>query len=111
MFLRSTFPEGAKAKQATWSFKQKRFTDGRLNKHKARLCAHIGMQQWGKNYWENYSPVVNMLSVRLLLAIAHIYGLDLKSIDFFLDFPQADIKIDIWMEIPEGMDLQGDKSN
>ena len=69
------------------------------------------MQQWGENYWETYSPVVNMLSVCLILAIAHIHGLDSKSIDFVLAFPQADIDIDIWMEISEGMDPQGDKSN
>ncbi len=27
-----------------WSFKRKRFPDGTLNKHKAQLCAHGGMQ-------------------------------------------------------------------
>ncbi|KAL7460959.1 hypothetical protein ACHAXS_001393 [Conticribra weissflogii] len=45
-------PAGTKPIQAIWSFKQKRFPDGSLNKHKARLCAHGGMQQWGVNYWE-----------------------------------------------------------
>ena len=69
------------------------------------------MQQWGENYWEMYSPVVNMLSIRLLLAIAHIHGLDSKSIDFVSAFPQADIDIDIWMEIPEGMEPLGDEVN
>ncbi len=40
--LRSSMPEGTKPIQAIWSFKQKRFPDGTLNKHKARLCAHGG---------------------------------------------------------------------
>ena len=111
MVERITLPIGAKTIRAIWSFKRKRFPDGRLNKHKARLCAHGGMQQWGENYWETYSPVVNMLSVRLLLAIAHIHGLDSKSIDFVLAFPQADIDIDIWMELPDGMDPSGDETN
>lgn len=31
---------------AIWSFKRKRYPYGTLNKHKARLCAHGGMQQW-----------------------------------------------------------------
>ena len=44
-----------------------------------------------------------MLSVRLLLAICHIHGLDSKAIDFLLSFPQADLYSDIWMELPEGM--------
>lgn len=34
------------------SFKQKRYTNSDLMKHKARLCAHGGMTQWGINYWE-----------------------------------------------------------
>lgn len=37
-----------------WSFKRKQHPDGSLNKHKARLCAHGGMQQWGVNYWETF---------------------------------------------------------
>ena len=41
-----------------WFFKRRRFPDGRLLKHKARLCAHGGIQKWGINYWETYTPVV-----------------------------------------------------
>ncbi len=41
---RSTIPAGNIVIKAIWSFKRKRFPDGRLNKHKARLCAHGGMQ-------------------------------------------------------------------
>ena len=32
----------------------------------------------GENYWETYYPVVSMLSVRLLLAITQIHGLETK---------------------------------
>jgi hypothetical protein len=46
----STIPTGVKTIQATWSFKRKCYPDGTLNKHKARLCAHGGMQQWGVSY-------------------------------------------------------------
>ncbi len=63
--------------------------------HKARLCAHGGMQQWGTNYWELYSPVVNMLIVHLILLLARIYKPDLKAIDFLLAFPQAELEVDI----------------
>jgi hypothetical protein len=104
---RSTIPSGKKTIQAIWSFKRKRFPDGTLNKHKARLCAHGGMQQWGDSYWETYSPVVNMLTVRLLLALCNIHGLESKSIDFILAFPQADLDVDIWMELPTGIIISG----
>ena len=42
-------PSGVKTILAIWAFKRKRFPDGRINKHKARLCAHGGMQQYGIN--------------------------------------------------------------
>ena len=111
MVKRSLIPPGVKTIRGIWSFKRKQFLDGRINQHKARLCAHGGMHQWRENYWETYSPVVNMLSVRLLLALSHLHSLETESIDFVLAFPQADLDDDVWMELPEGMDPLGDKSN
>ena len=64
------------------------------------------MQVWGENYWETYVPVVNWLSVRLLMTVARIHGLSSKSIDFVLAFPQAELEVDIFMEIPAGMQVE-----
>ena len=47
-------PSDVKAILAIWDFKKKRFPDGRINKNKAQLCAHGGIQQYGVNYWETY---------------------------------------------------------
>ena len=63
-------PRDTKNVQAIWSFKRKRFPDGTLNKHKARIYAHGGMQQWEVNYWETYAPVVNCISVRFLFVLS-----------------------------------------
>jgi hypothetical protein len=68
----STVLRTAKPIQAIWSFKLKQRPDGTLVKHKARLCVHGGMQQWGTNYWETYSPVVSMATVYLILLLAQI---------------------------------------
>ncbi len=92
---RSTVPRTAKPIQAIWSFKRRQRPDGTLVKHKARLRAHGGMQQWGTNYWETCSPVVNMVTVRLILLLARIYKLDSKAIEFVLAFPQAELYVDI----------------
>ena len=48
-----------------------------------------------------------MLTVCLLLAICIIHGLESKSIDFILAFPQADLDDDIWMELPMGIAVSG----
>jgi hypothetical protein len=100
---RVNMPPGAKTIMAIWSFKCKRFPDGSLNKHKARLCAHGGQQTWGLDCWETYAPVVTWASVRLLLIVAKIHGLVSKSIDFVLAFPQAELDVDVYMELPAGV--------
>ena len=63
LMLFTDLPLGLKTIMAIWSFKRKRFPDGMLNKHKARLCAHGGQQTWGQDYWANYAPVVAWASV------------------------------------------------
>jgi hypothetical protein len=70
IFHLSTVSRTTKPIQVIWSFMHKQCPDGTLVKHKARLCAHGGMQQWGTNYWETYSPVVNMVTVCLILLLA-----------------------------------------
>ena len=45
LVLCSSMPKEMKTIMAIWLFKRKRFLDGTLNKHKARLCAHGGQQQ------------------------------------------------------------------
>jgi hypothetical protein len=101
----STAPRTTKPIQAIWSFKHKHCPDGTLVKHKARLCAHGRMQQWGTNYWETYSPVVNMVTVCLILLLTWMYKLESKAIHFFLAFPQADLDVDIWMYLPMGFQV------
>ncbi len=96
-------PIGMKTIMAILSFKQKKFPDGTLNKHKACLCAQCGQQTWGLDYWDTYAPVVTWASVRLLLIVAKIHGLQSKSINFVLAFPQADLDVPVYMELPAGV--------
>ncbi len=44
LMKQSDLPAGTKTIMAIWPFKRKRFPDGSLNKHKARLCARGGQQ-------------------------------------------------------------------
>ena len=104
---RYTLPNNAITIKAIWYFKRKRKSDGEIFKHKARLYAHGGIKKWGHSYWEIYSSVVNMLSVRLILATTKIHKLESKAINFFLEFPQADLKEDIWMNLPISFQVDG----
>ena len=115
---KSEMKPGSETIMAIWSFKRKRRPDGTLIKHKARICAHGGMQRWGVSFWETYAPVVDWISIRIMLIIAIVHRLDSRSIDFVLAFPQADIDetVPIYMlppagfNIPEGHILKLNKS-
>ena len=93
----SVVPRGNKPIMAVWSMKRKRDPGGAIIKWKARLCAHGGMQTKGINYWETYSPVVSWTTVRLVLILSLIMGWHMRSLDFVMAYPQADIKTDIFM--------------
>ena len=64
-------------------------------------------EKWGDSYWETYSPVVNILSVRLILALTKIHKLDLKAINFVLAITQANLKEYMWMQLPIGSQING----
>ena len=91
--------------------KAKQFPYGMQNNQKARLCAHGGVQVWRENYWETHAPVVNWLSVRLLMTVASLHGPSSKSIDFVLAFPQAELDVDICMEVPSGMHVEDENAD
>ena len=93
--------------KAIWYFKQKQKPEGELLKYKAFLCAHGGIQKWGNSYWETYSLVINILSVRLIHEIYKIHNIDSKAIYFVLAFPQADMEENIWMKLPIGFEVDG----
>ena len=65
------------------------------------------MKQCRVNYWETYAPVVNWISVRFLLVLSELAGLESKTIDFVLAFPQAELDVPVYMELPIGMEVSG----
>ena len=97
--------KGAKI-MAIWSFRRKGYNImGKVAKYKARICAHGGMQDTGINYLEEYAPVAQWMSVRITMALAAIENLHTISIDFVIAYPQADLDVDIYMELPQGINV------
>ena len=58
------------------------------------------MQTYGENYWDTYAPIVNWISIRMLLTCSILFNLHTRSIDFTLAFPQVDADVTIYMELP-----------
>jgi hypothetical protein len=86
---------------AIWSFKRKRNPLGEIVKYKARLCCHGGQTVNGVHYDKSFSPVVAWSTVRLMLTLSEVYGWHARQIDFVLAFPQAKVKTDIYMNVPQ----------
>ncbi len=87
---------------AIWSYRRKRRPDGSLEKHKARICADGSRMQYGVDYWDIYSPVIQWSTLRLVMIISTLTNLKSRQVDFVQAFTQADIDQDVYMRVPQG---------
>jgi len=80
---------------------------------KARLNLHGGgKQEFGANYYETYAPVVTWFAIPLLITIGIIFGWALRQCDFIMAYPQAPIECDMYMELPQGIQVsEGEPSD
>ena len=83
-----------------WSMKRKRNPLGEVTRYKARLCTGGHKSVEFVDYWSTYSPVVSWHTVRLVFTLALVNDWHIRSIDFVLAYPQAEIKTDIYMRPP-----------
>ena len=86
-----------------WVFRRK-FENGTLIKHKARLVARGFTQTPGINYNEAhlYAPVMCLKSFHTLLMITGWFDLDLHQFDVAAAYLHGEIDRDIYMESPPG---------
>jgi len=61
-----TLPTCARLLSSIWSYRRKWKPNGKLQKHKARICVVGSQQALGRDYWETYAPVVSWSTVRLV---------------------------------------------
>ena len=69
------------------------------------------MQVAGEHFWDTYSPVVQMSTVRLLLTLSLLLGMKSRSVDFTLAFTQAPIDTETYIDLPIGFDVDGNKDD
>jgi len=95
---------GQRVYQSTWTFRRKRYPDGRTKKHKGRFCLRGDLQVDGVDVFDTYAPVVTSSTVRLILVIAMTLGLHTRCIDFTNAFVHAILKPNenIFLELPKG---------
>jgi hypothetical protein len=85
-----------------WVFKLK---PGDPPRYKARLVAQGFSQKPDQDFDDVFSPVVSWISVRAVFAIAAILNLNVYQIDFVTAYLNGTLKHDIFMKVPEGLNI------
>jgi hypothetical protein len=102
-------PPGSKPIGCKWVFKRKYNTDGSIQTFKARLVAKGFTQKEGVDYFDTYSPVARITSIRVLFALASIYKLYVHQMDVKTAFLNGDLKEEVYMEQLEGFIFPGNE--
>jgi len=95
---RSSIPKGRRCIRSKWVFKIKR--DGVF---RARLVACGYSQIPGVDFTENFAPVVNDVTWRILIVAMLVWKLDAIIIDAETAFLHGDLEEEIYVDLPVGM--------
>ncbi|GJZ80449.1 pol polyprotein [Tanacetum coccineum] len=90
-----------------WIFKKKMKADGTVDKYKARLVIQGFRQREGLDYFDTYSPVTRITSIRMIIAIAALRNLEIHQMDVKTAFLNGDLEEEIYMNQPEGFIAPG----
>ena len=84
--------------------------DDQVDRLKACLLAKGYTRQYGSNYYNTFSPVAKIASVRLLLPMAAMRSWPLFQLDIKNVFLHSDLAEEVYMEQPPGFIAYGESS-
>ena len=103
-------PRGNNPIGCKWIFKKKLKTDGSIERFKARLVIKGYTQKYGVDYFDTYSPVTKIATIRVLFALASSHKMLVHRMDVKTTFLNGDLNEEIYMEQPKGFVIPGQES-
>ena len=73
-------------------------TDGSIERYKARLVVKGYTQKYGIDYFDTYSRVTKIATIRVLFALASKYDLLVHQMDIKTTFLNGDFDEEIYMQ-------------
>ena len=89
-----------------WVLAIKRSEHGDIKRFKARLVALGYGQTYGVDYYETYSPVANINSIRNFLAVCCHNGMTIHQYNVDTTFINCVFEENVYICTPQGVDMQ-----
>jgi hypothetical protein len=90
-----------------WVFKKKLRKDGTIDKYKTRFVAKSYTQKEDEDFFDTYSSVARLTTIRVLLSLAALHGLLVHQIDVKTTFFNGELEEEIYTTQPDGFVVKG----
>ncbi|GKF01734.1 retrotransposon protein, putative, ty1-copia subclass, partial [Tanacetum coccineum] len=95
-------PSNGRTVGCKWIFKKKTDMDGNVHTFITRLVAKDFTQTYSVDYGETFSPVADIRSIRILLAIVAFYDYEIRKMDVKTTFLNGYLSANVYMVQLEG---------
>jgi hypothetical protein len=104
-------PKSKDVVSSKWLFKIKHAADGSIEKYKARFVARGFSQKEGIDYEETFALVAKYTSIRTIIGLAAKMKWKLHQMDVKIAFLNGVIEEEVYIEKPQGFEVENMKSH
>jgi hypothetical protein len=104
-------PKSKDVVSSKWLFKIKHVVDGSIEKYKAIFVARGFSQKEFIDYEETFAPVARYTSIRTIIALGTKMKWKLHQMDMKTDFLNGVIEEEVYIEKPQGFEVEDRKSH